>query len=114
MAKATRTKAINSLYKFIMGLKKKCDSINDVNQDLIMQYCRFTVMANELSQQIQSDLGSVDQVELEKTIDLYAKMSKIAINLYKTLHFDAIKDELQDQKNPYFELIMEAAKDGNS
>lgn len=60
MAKASRTKAINDLYNFIFSLKDKCDSINDINKDLIMQYSRFTVLASEMSRDIQDGLGKLD------------------------------------------------------
>lgn len=112
MAKITRNRDINNLYQFIYSLKNKCDSINDINKDLILQYCRFTIMSNELSKDIQDELGTQDPVKIAQLIDLYKEFNKISLNLYKALKFDSIKDELKAEKNPYFELLGEM-KDGD-
>ncbi len=113
MAKASRTRGINNLYQFIYSLKNKCDSINDVNKDLILQYCRFTIMSNEVSKEIQDGLGVKKPEELATLIGLYKEFNKIAIALYKTLKFDSIKEELKADKNPYFELLEDARKNGS-
>lgn len=53
VVKASRTKKINAMYKYIWSLKDRCDSISEINKDLVGQYCRFTVMANEMAEEIQ-------------------------------------------------------------
>lgn len=111
MAKASRTKAINDLYNFIFSLKDKCDSINDINKDLIMQYSRFTVLASEMSRDIQDGLDKLDDKTMDSRIALYKEFNKISVGLYKTLKFDNLKDDLKDDKNPYLALMKEAADD---
>ena len=111
--KAARTKAINALNQYIYSLKDSCDSINDINKDLILQYCRFTVMSNEISLQVQNTLGAEPPEKITVLIDLYKEFNKISVGLYKTLKFDTIKDELKNEKNPYLTLLQQASGDGD-
>ena len=111
--KAARTKAINALNQYIYSLKDRCDSINDINKDLILQYCRFTVMSNEISLQVQNTLGAEPPEKITVLIDLYKEFNKISVGLYKTLKFDTIKDELKNEKNPYLTLLQQASGDGD-
>lgn len=113
VAKASRTKKINAMYKYIWSLKDRCDSISEINKDLVGQYCRFTVMANEMAEEIQKMLGKDEPEKVMGYIALYEKFQKISVTLYKTLKFDSIKDELKDQKNPFLELAQEAARNGS-
>lgn len=112
MAKASRTKKINAMYRYIWSLKDRCDSISEINKELVGQYCRFTVMANEMAEEIQAMLGKESPEKVMSCITLYEKFNKISVTLYKTLKFDTIKDELKDTKNPFLELAQEAAKNG--
>ena len=112
MAKASRTKKINTIYQNIRRLKDHCDSISDIYMYLVGQYCRFTVMANEMAEEIQAMLGKESPEKVMSCITLYEKFNKISVTLYKTLKFDTIKDELKDTKNPFLELAQEAAKNG--
>ena len=41
------------------------------------------------------------------------KIKKIMLNLYKSLNFSTIKDEMANLGNPYTKLYLEAEKDGD-
>lgn len=95
-----RQRAIKALAKYIWTLKGKCDSIANINKQLIEQYCRFAVMADETSVNLERDMDDMNGAELANKLDLYKELNKITLSLYKTLKFEQIKDELADYGNP--------------
>lgn len=113
MAISKRTRDINELNSFIWSLKGKCDGITDMNKGLILQYCRFAVMSSEMSKKMEKDLDAMTEEQFDFCIKKYEKFNKIMLNLYKTLNFSTIKDELADFGNPYTKLYLEAEKDGD-
>lgn len=108
-----RNKAIRALNDYVWTLAHKCSSIAQINRELIAQYCRFTVLADEISIDIASRQEEMKMSELENKLALYEKYNKIALNLYKVLKFNEIKDELADYGNPYTKLLNEAQEDGD-
>ena len=50
MANIKRNRAIKALNDYIWTLNHKCSSVTQINRELILQYCRFMVMAEEISQ----------------------------------------------------------------
>lgn len=52
MANIKRNRAIKALNDYIWTLNHKCSSVTQINRELILQYCRFMVMAEEISQEI--------------------------------------------------------------
>ena len=113
MAISKRTREINKLNDFIWSLKGKCDSITEVNRDLIRQYCQFTVMSSEVAKDIEENFDSMNEEDLDVCLKKYEKINKIMLNLYKSLNFSTIKDEMADFGNPYTKLYMEAEQDGD-
>ena len=113
MAISKRTRDINEFNSFIWSLKGKCDGITDMNKGLILQYCRFAVMSSEMSKKMEKDLDAMTEEQFDFCIKKYEKFNKIMLNLYKTLNFSSIKDELADFGNPYTKLYLEAEKDGD-
>ena len=107
MANIKRNRAIKALNDYIWTLNHKC------NRELILQYCRFMVMAEEISQEIAVAQDDVKITALKNKIILYKEYNKIALNLYKVLRFREIKDELADYGNPYTRILNEAEKDGD-
>lgn len=108
-----RKKAINDLEKYIWTQKGKCDGIAPINKGLITQYCRFAVLADECSLEISLRVNSMQPEELEQNLKNYEKFNKIQLQLYKSLKFEQIKDELADFGNPFTKLFMEAENDGD-
>ena len=113
MAVSKRTRDINELNDYIWSLKGKCDGITDMNKGLILQYCRFAVMSSEMSKKMEKELDAMTEEQFDFCIKKYEKFNKIMLNLYKTLNFSTIKDELADFGNPYTKLYLEAEKDGD-
>ena len=113
MAISKRTREINKLNDFIWSLKGQCDSITEVNRDLIRQYCQFTVMSSEVAKDIEENFDSMNEEDLDICLKKYEKINKIMLNLYKSLNFSTIKDEMADFGNPYTKLYMEAEQDGD-
>ena len=113
MAVSKRTRDINELNDYIWSLKGKCDGITDMNKGLILQYCRFAVMSSEMSKKMEKELDAMTEEQFDFCIKKYEKFNKIMLNLYKTLNFSTIKDELADFGNPYTKLYMEAEQDGD-
>lgn len=113
MANIKRNRAIRELNDYIWTLSHKCDSITQINRELILQYCRFMVMAEEVSQDIATQQDDMRITMLKNKIMLYKEYNKIALNLYKVLRFSEIKDELADYGNPYTRILNEAEKDGD-
>ena len=113
MAVSKRTREINKLNDFIWSLKGQCDSITEVNRGLIRQYCQFAVLSSEVAKTIEKELDAMTEEQFDFCIKKYEKFNKIMLNLYKTLNFSTIKDELADFGNPYTKLYLEAEKDGD-
>ena len=111
--KTARNRSIEELKKYIWSLQRKCDSICKVNEQMINQYCRFLVMSDEVSQEITDGLTTMEPALLAEKIDLYQKLNKVTLNLYKVLKFDSIKDELADYGNRYTKLLKDAEQDGD-
>ena len=59
------------------------------------------------------DKSQQSPLRFDFCIKKYEKFNKIMLNLYKTLNFSTIKDELADFGNPYTKLYLEAEKDGD-
>ena len=113
MAVSKRTREINKLNDFIWSLKGQCDSITEVNRDLIRQYCQFTVMSSEVAKDIEENFDSMNEEDLDICLKKYEKINKIMLNLYKSLNFSTIKNEMANLGNPYTTLYLEAEKDGD-
>ena len=113
MANIKRNRAIKALNDYIWTLNHKCSSVTQINRELILQYCRVMVMAEEISQEIAAAQDDVKITALKNKIILYKEYNKIALNLYKVLRFSEIKDELADYGNPYTRILNEAEKDGD-
>lgn len=113
MEEKQRIKAINALNKYIWELKGKCDGISEINKGLILQYCRFAILADETSDNIARNINSLDYATLEEETKKYERFNKITLNLYKVLKFEQIKDELADFGNPYTKLYKEAEENGD-
>lgn len=113
MANIKRNRAIKALNDYIWTLNHKCSSVTQINRELILQYCRFMVMAEEISQEIAAAQDDVKITALKNKIILYKEYNKIALNLYKVLRFSEIKDELAGYGNPYTRILNEAEKDGD-
>lgn len=111
MTSKTINNKVKAMNEFIWTLKNKCESINGVNKELIMQYCRFACLADETSKEIQTKLHTLRADELDDKLKLYEKLNKITLNLYKVLKFESIKEEIADFDNGYTKLIMENKAD---
>ena len=57
MAKKSRETKIKELNDYIWTLEGKCEKVNKINTGLILQYCRFMVLADELSIEIAKNIG---------------------------------------------------------
>ena len=101
--------AVNRLNKYIWEHRDKCESITETNKELIMQYCRFVVLCEQISERLISEDLTPDTADA--LADNYIKFQKIVLNLYKTLKLDSIKDELTNS-NKFTALFKEAENDG--
>ena len=113
MTESSRNRAIKKLNKHIWTLKHQCESITQINAELIMQYCRFVVLSEEVSIEITNGIGKMTTAELEDKIKIYERINKLTLNLYKVLKFDEIKDELADYGNLFAKVFNEAKDDGD-
>lgn len=113
MTESSRNRAIKKLNKHIWTLKHQCESITQINAELILQYCRFVVLSEEVSIEITNGIGKMTTAELEDKIKIYERINKLTLNLYKVLKFDDIKDELADYGNPFTKVFNEAKDDGD-
>ena len=73
MSSNKRTQSINKMNNYIWSFEGKCEGVNELNRGLITDYCRFTIMANELARLNQNHLLYSD-AELSKTGVLMAKL----------------------------------------
>lgn len=113
IGKKSREKRIKELNDYIWTLEGKCEKVNKINTGLILQYCRFMVLADELSIEIAEHLEDYDEGKMEFTISKYEKLQKLALNIYKTLKLDAIKSDGDNAGNPFLQLLQEAQADGD-
>lgn len=111
--KTARDRKIKALNDYIWSLEGKCESICKVNEALILQYCRFMVLADELSIDIGDHIITMDGKEMEAKMSLYEKTQKLALNLYKVLKLDAAQKELNMKENPFTKMLRESQKDGD-
>lgn len=108
-----RQKAIADLTEYIWSLKGKCDGIAEINKELINQYAIYAILANELSIKLEKSFDKMPVEEIEAKTKLHERLNKTVLNLYKTLKFEQIKDELADYGNPFIALSQEADADGD-
>lgn len=108
-----RQQAIADLSNYIWSLKGKSDSISEINKQLIDQYCRFAVMADEVSVFLEKKMNTLPPDEFDAKMKIYEKLNKTTLGLYKTLKFEQIKDELADYGNPFLALHQAAERDGD-
>lgn len=113
MTEKTRSLAINAMNKFIWSQSGKCDGIAEVNKELILQYCRFSILADEVSVTLAKRVNVLSEAELDLELKKYEKFNKIVLNLYKILKFEQIKDELADFDNPFIKMYKEAEENGD-
>ena len=85
MTESSRNRAIKKLNKHIWTLKHQCESITQINAELIMQYCRFVVLSEEVSIEITNGIGKMTTAELEDKIKIYERINKLTLNLYLSL-----------------------------
>jgi len=111
--KTARLKRIKNLNAFIWQLEGKCETISKVNEQLILQYCRFAVLADEMSIEISEGTGLFEQNDIENRIKLYEKYQKMALNLYKILKFDTIQKGVGGKENPFTKMLNDSQKDGD-
>lgn len=110
MQKKSITKE-NEIKKYIWSLQGKCDGISKMNEKLIDQFCRYCIMAEDMSLKIREDLDNNDFPAMEEKIKIYEKVIKLQLALYKTLRFEQIKDELSAYGgNPFSELMKQEAE----
>lgn len=103
-----RKSKITKLYNSIWNMRGKTDAINNINKDLLMQYCRFAVISNEISEDIQNNIGEIPETQLQDRLATYKTMNGIATSLYRTLNLKALNDDSPNVENPYLELMKEA------
>ncbi len=107
MVKETRKRYIKQLENYIWSLKDKCDTVNTINEQMIQQYCRFMVLAEEVSRQLVDDKETLSQNAVENLVKQYQQFHKISLNLYKILKFDTINEELTAASSPFAALLKE-------
>ena len=112
MAKKSRETKIKELNDYIWTLEGKCEKVNKINTGLILQYCRFMVLADELSIEIAKNIKN-DDADIAQLIAKYEKLQKLALNIYKTLKLDDIKSEDGNKENPFIKLLQEAQTNGD-
>ena len=111
--KKSREKKISDLNEYIWTLQDKCDRVTKINAGLILQYCRFMVLADELSVEIAQNMDDYDADQMDLAVAKYEKLQKLALNIYKALKLDAIKADGDNTGNPFIKLLQEAQSDGD-
>ena len=105
MAKKSRETKIRELNNYIWTLEGKCEKV--------LQYCRFMVLAEEISVEISKNIEKYDEAQINTLFVKYEKLQKLALNIYKTLKLDDIKPEDGSKENPFLKLLQEAQADGD-
>ena len=113
MARKSRETKIKELNDYIWTLEGKCEKINKINTGLILQYCRFMVLADELSVEISKNVDKHDESQINTLFTKYEKLQRLALNIYKTLKLDDIKSDDGSKENPFLKLLQEAQTDGD-
>ena len=113
MAKKSRDKKIKELNDYIWTLEGKCEKVTKINAGLILQYCRFVVVADELSVEITKKIDKLSEKDAAALVEKYEKLQKLALNIYKTLKLDDIADAEGSKENPFLKLLADAQNDGD-
>ena len=113
MAKKSRETRIKELNDYIWTLEGKCEKVNKINTGLILQYCRFMVLTDEISVDLANNIDSYDDDTVAQLIAKYEKLQKLALAIYKTLKLDNIQAEDAGKGNPFVKLLQEAQNDGD-
>lgn len=87
--------------------------VTEINRNLIMQFCRFEVLANDISENLQDNMEDLDPLEVKSMLESYESINKIVLQLYKTLQFATIKDESADMGNKFTRMFNESLKEGD-
>lgn len=104
--KKTEDKA-KILEDLIWSEKEQCESVCEINRGLISQYCRFAVMADELSVEIEHAMKNDTETQsfIMGKLDVYEKVSKQALALFKVLGLNSIKDQLAQKRNQFLAAL---------
>lgn len=113
MDKAKKQKAIEELNKYMWSLKGKCPMITEVNRDLIMQYCQFTVLGSAISAELADGIDDMLPLEAKSKLEHYQAINKITLSLYKTLGLGDIKDDTADLGNKFLRAAQEQENEGD-
>lgn len=113
MAKKSRETKIKELNDYIWSLDGKCEKITKMNEGLILQYCRFTVITDELSVEITKKIDKLSEKDATQLIEKYEKLQKLSLNIYKTLKLDDIAGAENSKENPFLKLLRDAQSDGD-
>ncbi len=113
MAKKSRDKKIKELNDYIWTLEGKCEKVTRINADLILQYCRFTAIADELSVEISKSIDKLPEKDAAQLIEKYERIQKLALNIYKTLKLDAVAADEGSKENPFAKLLKDSQDDGD-
>lgn len=95
------------LEDLIWSEKEQCESVCEINRGLISQYCRFAVMVDELSADIERGMreGTETQSGIIGKLDIYEKLNKQVLSLFKVLGLSSIKDKLATQRNQFLAAL---------
>ena len=113
MAKKSRETRIKELNDYIWTLEGKCEKVTKINTGLILQYCRFMVLTDEISVDLANNIDKYDEEKVAQLIAKYERLQKLALNIYKTLKLDSIQAEDSSKENPFVKLLNEAQADGD-
>ena len=113
MAKKSRETKIKELNDYIWTLEGKCEKVNKINTGLILQYCRFMILMEEITVDLAKNIDKYDDDKVAQLVGKYEKLQKLALAIYKTLKLDDIKNEDGSKGNPFMKLLEEAQADGD-
>ena len=113
MAKKSRETKIKELNDYIWTLEGKCEKVNKINTGLILQYCRFMILMEEITVDLAKNIDKYDDDKVAQLVAKYEKLQKLALAIYKTLKLDDIKNEDGSKGNPFMKLLEEAQADGD-
>lgn len=113
MSSNKRTQSINKMNNYIWSFEGKCEGVNELNRGLITDYCRFTIMANELADELAKNVDNMNDADFDLCMKKYEKTSKSALTLYKILKFEQINPKKVNKENPFVTLYREAEADGD-
>ena len=113
MAKKSRETRIKELNDYIWTLEGKCEKVTKINTGLILQYCRFMVLMDEITVDLAMNIDKYDDDKVTQMVGKYEKLQKLALAIYKTLKLDNIQAEDSSKENPFVKLLNEAQVDGD-